>query len=72
MSDIVAMGELLIDFTPAGESDGQKLFMQNPGGAVANVAAALAGFGADAAFAGMVGSDAFEALSERRAERQGG
>jgi fructokinase len=33
--------------------------MQNPGGAVANVAAALAGFGADVSFAGMVGNDAF-------------
>ena len=59
MSDIIAMGELLIDFTPAGESGGQNLFMQNPGGAVANVAVALSEFGADAAFAGMVGSDAF-------------
>ena len=55
MSDFFTMGELLIDFTPAGESDGQNLFMQNAGGAVANVAAALAGFGADVKFAGMVG-----------------
>jgi len=59
MSDVLAMGELLIDFTPAGAEDGRSLFMQNAGGAVANVAAALAGYGADTAFAGMVGSDAF-------------
>ena len=35
--DIVALGELLIDFTEAGHSqDGRKLFEQNPGGAPAN------------------------------------
>ena len=37
MSDFVTYGELLIDFTPAGEKDGRKLFMQNAGGAPANV-----------------------------------
>ena len=32
--DIVALGELLIDFTEAGRSSsGKKLFEQNPGGA---------------------------------------
>ena len=31
--DIVALGELLIDFTEAGQSkDGRRLFEQNPGG----------------------------------------
>ena len=36
--DIVALGELLIDFTEAGHSQGgRKLFEQNPGGAPANV-----------------------------------
>ena len=36
--DIVALGELLIDFTEAGHSqDGRKLFEQNPGGAPANL-----------------------------------
>ena len=36
--DIVALGELLIDFTEAGISkSGQKLFEQNPGGAPANL-----------------------------------
>ncbi len=59
MSDIVTLGELLIDFTPSGEEGGQKLFMQNAGGAVANVAAAACGFGVSAAFLGMVGSDSF-------------
>lgn len=36
--DVVALGELLIDFTEAGKSDsGKKLFEQNPGGAPANL-----------------------------------
>ena len=59
MSEFVTYGELLIDFTPAGEQDGRKLFMQNAGGAPANVAAAIAGFGVPASFVGMVGNDVF-------------
>jgi fructokinase len=59
MKDIVTLGELLIDFTPCGTQDGQQLFMQNAGGAVANVVAAAAGFGMDTAYLGMVGDDAF-------------
>ena len=31
--DVTALGELLIDFTEAGQSkDGRRLFEQNPGG----------------------------------------
>lgn len=59
MNDFLTLGELLIDFTPSGESGGQKLFMQNAGGAVANVAAAISGFGVSAAYLGMVGNDVF-------------
>ena len=59
MKDIVTLGELLIDFTPCGQQDGQQVFMQNAGGAVANVAVAAAGFGMDTAYLGMVGDDAF-------------
>ena len=41
--DITALGEILIDFTPAGKSqNGRTLFEENPGGATANVAAAAA------------------------------
>ena len=37
-TDITALGELLIDFTPAGVSQqGMRLFEQNPGGAPANL-----------------------------------
>ncbi|MDO5111535.1 MAG: carbohydrate kinase [Clostridia bacterium] len=56
--DIVAMGELLIDFTEAGFSPAkQRLFEQNPGGAVANVACGAARLGLHTAFIGKVGND---------------
>jgi fructokinase len=58
--DVVALGELLIDFTPVGRSDsGGPIFQQNPGGAPANVLAALARLGGHGAFIGKVGSDQF-------------
>lgn len=55
---ITALGELLIDFTESGVSNaGMKLFEQNPGGAVANVLAAMARLGERTAFIGKVGND---------------
>lgn len=63
MYDVAAIGELLIDFTPAGRSEaGQVLFEQSPGGAPANVLAAVAKLGKKAAFLGMVGNDQFGAF----------
>ncbi len=60
MFDIVALGELLIDFTPAGKSvDGNPLFEQNPGGAPANVLVSATRLGDSCAFIGMVGYDQF-------------
>lgn len=60
MYDIVALGELLIDFTPSGVTgDGNPGFVQNPGGAPANVLAAMAKLGKKSAFIGMVGRDQF-------------
>lgn len=60
MYDVTAMGELLIDFTPAGKNqEGAELFSKNPGGAPANVAAMIARLGAKAAFMGKVGDDSF-------------
>lgn len=56
--DVCALGELLIDFTDAGTSDnGMKLFQRNPGGAPANVLAALQRLGHPTAFVGKVGAD---------------
>lgn len=58
MYDVVALGELLIDFTQSGVSpSGMRLFEQNPGGAPANVLCALAGFGKRTALIGKVGAD---------------
>ena len=55
---ITALGELLIDFTESGlSSAGMKLFEQNPGGAAANVLAAMAKMGDKTAFIGKVGKD---------------
>ena len=57
-TDITALGELLIDFTPAGVSAaGMRLFEQNPGGALTNLLAAAAKFGRKTAFIGKVGKD---------------
>ena len=56
--DVVALGELLIDFTPAGLSPaGMKLFEQNPGGAPANMLTAVARSGLKTAFIGKIGAD---------------
>lgn len=58
MTDIITLGELLIDFTSCGiNAQGQRLFAQNPGGAPANVAVAVARLGGKAAFIGKVGDD---------------
>jgi len=58
MISVTAMGEVLIDFTDAGVSDGgQKLFERNPGGAPANVLVSLQRLGFDTAFIGKVGND---------------
>ena len=60
MYDLVSLGELLIDFTPAGISENENfLFECNPGGAPANVSAALAKLGKKTAFIGKVGNDRF-------------
>lgn len=60
MFDVVAIGELLIDFTPAGvNGTGAQLFARNPGGAPANVLAASSRLGAKTAFIGKVGNDGF-------------
>lgn len=63
MIDVVAMGELLIDFT-CTETDGDSYptMAAHPGGAPANFLAALASFGAKTAFLGKVGNDAFGKL----------
>lgn len=58
--DVVALGELLIDFTQNGNSQqGNPVFEANPGGAPCNVLAMLAKLGRKTAFIGKVGNDFF-------------
>lgn len=60
MFDVTALGEILIDFTPAGVSpQGNICFERNPGGAPANVAVCISRLGGKAAFIGKVGEDMF-------------
>ncbi len=63
MIDVVALGELLIDFATVGLSeDGYPCLQAQPGGAPANVAAAAAFCGSSASFLGKVGDDVFGRL----------
>lgn len=58
--DVIALGELLIDFTENGFSaNGNPLLEANPGGAPCNVLAMLQNLGKKTAFIGKVGKDAF-------------
>lgn len=58
--DVVALGELLIDFTENGLSEqGNPLLEANPGGAPCNVLAMLQKYGKSTAFIGKVGNDNF-------------
>ena len=58
--DVVALGELLIDFTENGVSgQGNPVFEANPGGAPCNVLAMLRKLGKTCAFIGKAGDDMF-------------
>ena len=58
--DVVALGELLIDFTETGNSpQGNPLLEVNPGGAPGNVLSMLQNYGEKTAFIGKVGNDMF-------------
>ena len=58
--DVVALGELLIDFTESGLSpQGNPLLEVNPGGAPCNVLSMLQNLGHRTAFLGKVGQDTF-------------
>ncbi len=60
MFDVVALGELLIDFVQVGSSsEGSPVFQANPGGAPCNVLAMLNKLDLKTAFIGKVGDDIF-------------
>ena len=70
--DVVALGELLIDFTASGESgQGNPLFEANPGGAPCNVLAMLKKLDRSCAFVGKVGDDIFGRQLRQVAEEAG-
>ena len=60
MYDVVALGELLIDFASQGvDAAGYPTLAANPGGAPGNFLAALNAYGKKTAFLGKVGNDTF-------------
>lgn len=74
MPKVYCIGEALIDFVPTKR--GVRLedvpgFVTAPGGAVANLAAAVAKLGAQSAFIGAVGDDAFGRLMREVLEKYG-
>lgn len=70
--DVVALGELLIDFTLNGDSEqGNPMFEANPGGAPCNVLSMLQKLGKKTAFIGKVGNDQFGRLLRSTIEEVG-
>ena len=72
MIDVVALGELLIDFTCGNtDADGYPTMAAHPGGAPANFLAALSKFGAKTALLGKVGTDTFGKILVNTLEKAG-
>lgn len=72
MTDITAIGEILIDLTQSGLTEqGIPRFDANPGGAPANLAVAAARLGARSAFVGRVGRDSYGEFLRRTLEENG-
>ena len=72
MIDVVALGELLIDFTcVSADADGYPTMAAHPGGAPANFLAALAKYGAKTALLGKVGADTFGKLLLKTLQKAG-
>ena len=70
--DVVALGELLIDFTESGRSEQGNLLLEvNPGGAPCNVLAMLKKLDKRCAFVGKVGRDMFGRLLRQTIEDAG-
>jgi len=70
--DVVALGELLIDFTENGLSEqGNPLMEANPGGAPCNVLSMLAKLSHSTAFIGKVGRDYFGEMLKKSIEEVG-
>ena len=72
MYDVVALGEVLIDFAPKStDGAGYPTLAANPGGAPGNFLAALNQYGCKTAMIGKVGSDMFGSLLLRTLKNAG-
>ena len=72
MIDVVALGEILIDFAPVStDTDGYPTLAAHPGGAPGNFLAALARYGCSTAMIGKVGDDAFGRLLRNTLQEKG-
>ena len=72
MFDVVALGELLIDFAAKStDAGGYPTLAANPGGAPGNFLAALNAYGRKTAFLGKVGNDAFGHLLPKTIKEAG-
>lgn len=70
--DVVAIGELLIDFTENGTSaQGNPVLEANPGGAPCNVLAMLKKLGKNVGFVGKIGNDMFGDQLEKAVQEAG-
>lgn len=70
--DVVALGELLVDFTESGLStQGNPMLEANPGGAPCNVLSMLQKLKKKTAFIGKVGNDAFGNMLAETVKEQG-
>jgi len=72
MYDVIALGELLIDFAPVStDDDGYPTMAAKPGGAPCNYLAALAKYGAKTALYAKVGTDAFGKMLKQTLQEAG-
>ncbi len=72
--DLICIGELLIDFVGVEQVDRSstsEVYEANPGGAPANVAAAVSRYGFNTAFIGAVGEDHFGSVLTNTLQDQG-
>lgn len=71
MADIIAIGEMLVDFTQEVTPDGAVRFYRNPGGAPAMLAVMAAKLGTPSAFIGKLGKDMFGKYLKGELEKHG-
>ena len=71
MPDIMAIGEMLVDFTAKTDENGDIHYKQNPGDAPANVAVMTAKLGVSSGFIGKMGKDMFGTYLKETLENEG-